>query len=65
MKYNLKFNLDEEIGSIDGMSRFVDEKFFKELNIGFALDEGLPSEDDTFKVFYGERCAWCTFNLFI
>ncbi|KAL3125025.1 hypothetical protein niasHT_000630 [Heterodera trifolii] len=49
---------DEEIGSHDGMEKFVHTDKFRSLNIGFALDEGLASETDTYSVFYGERCAW-------
>ncbi|CAF0892433.1 unnamed protein product [Rotaria sordida] len=48
---------DEEIGGIRGMKvlRTLDE--FKDLNVGFVLDEGLASETDVFQVFYGDRCA--------
>ncbi|XP_065155817.1 aminoacylase-1A-like [Atheta coriaria] len=49
---------DEEIGGAVGMKQFVKSKTFKELNIGMALDEGLPSVDDRFLVYYGERCMW-------
>ena len=31
---------DEEIGGKEGMMQFVHHKAFKELNVGFALDEG-------------------------
>lgn len=54
------------------MKSFALTEEFRKLNIGFALDEGLgmrfssrhlfciflASEDDTYKVFYGERVPW-------
>lgn len=40
------------------MKRFVHTEDFKGLNVGFALDEGMASPDDTFPVFYGERNIW-------
>ena len=42
-----------------GMGAFVKTDFFKTLNIGFCLDEGLANPTDAFSVFYGERSAWC------
>ena len=45
------------------MAKYVVSKEFKELNIGFALDEGLASEDDTIPLFYGERNVyWVKFK---
>jgi len=29
-----------------------------QLNVGFALDEGLANPTDAFTVFYGERAVW-------
>jgi aminoacylase len=55
---HLTFVPDEEIGGADGMSLFVKSKEFKELNPGFALDEGLANNEDAFKVYYGERSPW-------
>ncbi|CAH0555897.1 unnamed protein product [Brassicogethes aeneus] len=55
---NLIFTPDEEIGGVDGMKKFVQTQEFKNLNVGFALDEGMASENDDFDVFYGERCIW-------
>ncbi|TPX37707.1 N-acyl-aliphatic-L-amino acid amidohydrolase [Synchytrium microbalum] len=49
---------DEEIGGVDGMKLFVKTDLFKSLNLGFALDEGMASPNDTYRVFYGERCPW-------
>lgn len=50
------FTSDEEIGSF-GMRYLVDTEFFKSLNVGCELDEGIASSDDTFTLFYGERTA--------
>ncbi|VDM61998.1 unnamed protein product [Angiostrongylus costaricensis] len=49
---------DEEIGGVDGMKKFVQMPEFRELNLGFMLDEGLASETSTYKVYYGERNPW-------
>lgn len=55
---HLLFVPDEEIGGADGMACFVASNEFNELNVGFSLDEGLPSETDSFKVYYAERSPW-------
>ncbi|PAV72944.1 hypothetical protein WR25_09792 isoform D [Diploscapter pachys] len=55
---HLLFGPDEEIGGDKGMRSFALTEEFRKLNIGFALDEGLASENDTYKVFYGERVPW-------
>ncbi|KAI6187332.1 Amidohydro-rel domain-containing protein [Aphelenchoides besseyi] len=55
---HLLWSPDEEIGSPDGMKRFVKTEEFKKLNCGFALDEGLASSNETYKVYYGERNVW-------
>lgn len=44
------------------MEKFAVTDRFKQLNVGFVLDEGLASENDVYRVFYGERCVWCEFN---
>lgn len=45
------------------MMKFVLSQEFKRLNIGFALDEGLASPDETVPVFYGERNVfWVKFH---
>lgn len=49
---------DEEIGGHDGMEKFVQTPEFKELNVGFALDEGVPSPIDGIFFFVGERAPW-------
>lgn len=40
------------------MKLFVRSPEFASLNVGFALDEGLASSDDSFSVYYGERTLW-------
>ncbi|XP_023331715.1 aminoacylase-1 [Eurytemora carolleeae] len=52
---HLSFVPDEEIGGLDGMKVFVHTKEFKDLNVGFILDEGIAVPDDTIPVYYGER----------
>ena len=49
------------------MAKYVLSKEFKDLNVGFALDEGLASEDNDIPLFYGERNSYtvkfkCTGN---
>ena len=45
------------------MAKYVVSKEFEKLKIGFALDEGLASEDDTIPLFYGERNVyWVKFK---
>ena len=36
----LYYLTDEEIAGVDGMAKFIDHQGFKDLNVGFALDEG-------------------------
>ncbi|KAL0840110.1 hypothetical protein ABMA28_015418 [Loxostege sticticalis] len=52
---HISFVPDEEIGSVDGMEMFSESEEFKRLNIGFALDESMPGEDEVFQAFNGER----------
>lgn len=60
---HLCFIADEEVGGHDGMEKYVVSKEFKELNIGFALDEGLASEENAIPLFYGERNVfWVQFK---
>ncbi|PIN07518.1 Aminoacylase ACY1 [Handroanthus impetiginosus] len=49
---------EEEVGGFDGMAKFVESKDFKELNVGFVLDEGQTSVNDEFRVFYADRSPW-------
>ncbi|XP_014294162.1 aminoacylase-1 [Halyomorpha halys] len=49
---------DEEIGSMKGMAKFVHTQIFKNLNVGFDIDEGAPGTDEEFLIFDKERCKW-------
>lgn len=53
--------VDEEIGGIEGMKKFVETNDFKNLNVGFSIDEGMASPTEEFVLFYGERCIWRKF----
>lgn len=53
------FFADEEVGGVLGMKAFLLSEEWKELNVGFALDEGLANPIDEFTVFFGERMPWC------
>jgi aminoacylase len=49
---------DEEVGSSQGMALFVKNDLFKNMNVGYALDEGLPNPNDVYMVYNGERSLW-------
>ena len=50
---------DEEIDGEFGMMGFVKTEAFKNLNVGFSMDEGMASVDDELPLYYGERsCFW-------
>ncbi|XP_075974107.1 uncharacterized protein LOC142975254 [Anticarsia gemmatalis] len=49
---------DEEMAGKKGMKVFAKTPEFKALNIGFALDEGLTSADDTLYGTFVDRRAW-------
>ncbi|KAJ0183475.1 hypothetical protein K1T71_001451 [Dendrolimus kikuchii] len=55
---HLSFVPDEEIGGRTGMAEFVKTQAFKDLNVGFALDEGIACASDEYLVFNGERSIW-------
>ncbi|KXN70589.1 N-acyl-L-amino-acid [Conidiobolus coronatus NRRL 28638] len=55
---HVAFSPDEEIGGFDGMKCFLESKEFKELNVGFSLDEGVTTPLNEYKVYYGERVTW-------
>ncbi|KAL4709645.1 hypothetical protein ACJJTC_007376 [Scirpophaga incertulas] len=55
---HLSFVPDEEIGGHSGMGEFVKTDDFKNLNVGFALDEGIASATDEYLVFNAERNIW-------
>jgi len=52
---HLTFVPEEEVGGIDGMAKFVHTKEFKDMNVGFGLDEGLAGPDEELPVYFGER----------
>eukprot|EP00808_Paulinella_micropora_P014484 g2978.t1 len=54
---HLTFVPDEEVGGADGMGQLVQSAAFKNLKVGFALDEGLASPGEACKVFYAERAV--------
>ncbi|XP_010544624.1 PREDICTED: aminoacylase-1 [Tarenaya hassleriana] len=49
---------EEEIGGLDGMAKFAVSPEFRELNVGFAMDEGQANPGDEFRVFYADRTPW-------
>lgn len=49
---------DGETGGEFGMAPFVKSDFFKEMNIGFGLDDGYPSSDENLSVYYAEKSHW-------
>ncbi|CAG4929690.1 unnamed protein product [Colias eurytheme] len=55
---HLSFVPDEEIGGANGMGKFVESEYYKKLNVGFALDEGIASPTDDYIVFNAERSIW-------
>ncbi|KAI8429189.1 hypothetical protein MSG28_007726 [Choristoneura fumiferana] len=53
---HISFSPDEEIGGIDGMKIFSESQEFKNLNIGFGLDESAPTKHSKYILaFHGER----------
>jgi len=50
---------DEEIAGISA-SILADTQRWKDMNVGFVLDEGLASENDVYTVFYGQRTGFRT-----
>lgn len=38
------------------MKVFIETEAFRALNVGFHMDEGLASPNDTYKVYNAERC---------
>ncbi|CEG38232.1 acy1-like metalloprotease [Plasmopara halstedii] len=55
----LLFVPDEEVGGVDGMSKFLESELFHSISpVAIAFDEGLANTGDAFTVFYGERSPW-------
>jgi len=52
---HVTFVPDEEIGGHDGLAKFVKTAKFKEMNVGFGLDEGLASPNEILDIFHAER----------
>ncbi|KAK9052932.1 hypothetical protein SSX86_029562 [Deinandra increscens subsp. villosa] len=48
----ISFVPNKEIGGYDG----ANSKVFDEINVGIVLDEGLASPDESYRLFYAERC---------
>ncbi|KAI8045716.1 hypothetical protein M5D96_001900 [Drosophila gunungcola] len=55
---HVTFVPDEEIGGSLGMAEFVKTDFYKQMNVGFSLDEGGTSASDVHHLFYAERIRW-------
>lgn len=45
---------DEEVGGIRGMKLLLGHSFFRDVNPGVVIDEGLASTDSKYSVFYAE-----------
>lgn len=58
---HVSFVPEEETGGIGGMKDFVETEDFKQLNIGFAMDESAACPTDAFMLFYAERPMWRKF----
>ena len=54
----VSFLSDEEIGGDNGARMLVNSDLFEKMNVGFVLDEGLPSPGEKYRVFHGERSPW-------
>ncbi|XP_037805519.1 aminoacylase-1-like [Lucilia sericata] len=55
---HVMFVPDEEIGGVYGMETFSKTQEFRDLNVGFALDEGSATDNDKFVAHYAERSIW-------
>lgn len=55
---HVMFVPDEELGGYLGMAKFATTKEFADLNVGFALDEGIASPTEDFNIYYAERTIW-------
>ena len=61
----MTIHLDEEIGGILGMMKFVKHEEFKKLDVGFALDEGKSVKKRMFGIFLNDLknnkllICWC------
>lgn len=55
---HLSFVPDEEVGGEHGMGLFSKSLVFQNLNVGVAMDEGIPNPESKFSIYYGERRTW-------
>ncbi|XP_063953237.1 aminoacylase-1-like isoform X3 [Lytechinus pictus] len=55
---HMTFVPDEEIGGDLGMGKFTKTEDFRNLNVGFGLDEGLANPTEKFSLYHGERAVW-------
>ncbi|XP_062099155.1 uncharacterized protein LOC133805071 [Humulus lupulus] len=55
---HLSYVPDEEIGGFEGAARFTASQEFRDLNLGFAMDEGQANPGDSFRVFHSDRSPW-------
>lgn len=55
---HISFVSEEEVGGGDGFAKLINSSVFESLNVGVALDEGLTSETETYRVSNGERSPW-------
>lgn len=55
---HVTFVPDEEVGGALGMKAFVKSEAFKEMNIGFSMDEACVSEENDYFVFNAERTVY-------
>ncbi len=55
---HMAFMPDEETSGRDGMKAWVETEDFARLNVGMALDEGLPNINNFVFVYYNERSPW-------
>lgn len=46
------------------MKKFVHTNDFRDLNVAFALDEGMANPKDEFPLFYAERCIWRKYKIY-
>lgn len=55
---HLTYVPDEETGSSMGFVPFIQTDDFRNMNVGFALDEGIPSETNNMEVYYADKTSW-------
>ncbi|KAL2925792.1 Aminoacylase-1 [Bienertia sinuspersici] len=51
----ISFVPDEENGGLDGAEKLAESDLFEKMNVAFVLDEGMPSPNEKYQVFYAER----------